>query len=63
MHEIGAAARDLHAIFYLDTTFDQAALPSFSYLFPTRDEDRFYRALLEQRQLHPDIWGEVVEYE
>jgi hypothetical protein len=63
MTEIAAAARDLHAVFYLDTTFDPAALPSVSDLFPTRDEDKFYGALLELRRLDPDTWGEVVEYE
>jgi hypothetical protein len=62
-HEIAAAARDLHAIFYLDDLFDSSGLPVAASLFPHREEDRFYGALLELKQRVPSIWGEIVEYE
>jgi hypothetical protein len=63
VHEISAAVRDLHAVFYLDEAFDPSELPSASYLFPSRDEDAFYGALLELRERAPEIWGAVVEYD
>ena len=31
--------------------------------FPGRDEDAYYGALLDQRDLAPKIWGAIVEYE
>jgi hypothetical protein len=49
-----AAARDLHAMFYLDELFDWSSLPVVAAsLFPDREEDRFYGALLELKQLGP----------
>jgi hypothetical protein len=63
MNEIAAAARDLHAVFYLDAAYDPSALPTVSDLFPTRNEDEFYGALLELRELNPETWGEIIEYE
>jgi hypothetical protein len=61
-NEIAAAARDLHAVFHLDEAFDVSGLPSAAALFPGREEDRFYDALLELRERAPEIWGSVVEY-
>lgn len=58
-----AAGRDLHAVFHLDEAFDVSGLPSAAALFPDREEDRFYDALLELRERLPKIWGSVVEYE
>jgi hypothetical protein len=63
VHEIAAAVRDLHAVFYLDKAFDTVGLPSASYLFPNRKEDPFYGALLGLRDLAPEIWGQIAEYD
>ena len=63
VHEISAAVRDLHAVFYLDKAFDTVGLPSASYLFPNRKEDPFYGALLGLRDLAPEIWGQIAEYD
>jgi len=62
-NEIAAAGRDLHAVFHLDEAFDMSGLPSAADLFPGREEDRFYDALLELRERAPEIWGSIVEYE
>ena len=61
-NEIASAARDLHAVFHLDEAFDVSGLPAAAELFPAREEDRFYDALLELRERAPEIWGSVVEY-
>jgi hypothetical protein len=63
VNEIAAAVRDLHAVFYLDAAFDLSELPSASYLFPGRQEDRFYGVLVELREWLPQVWGDIVEYD
>ncbi len=63
INEIGAAARDLHAIMYLDEAFDLSGLPTMANLFPNRNEDVFYGALLNARDQIPNIWGPIVEYQ
>jgi hypothetical protein len=63
IHEIGAAARDLDAIMYIDESFDLSGLPTMAKLFPSRKEDVFYGALLDARDQMPDIWGQIVDYE
>lgn len=66
-YEVNAASRDLHAIFVLDEGFDTNGLPEAKFLFPGKDEDPFYGALIEEKNIFRNFengnpWEEIVEY-
>lgn len=56
------AAVELDAMFFLKPDFDVARVPNKYELFPGPAEDSFYRALIESKRLHIDIFEPVVEY-
>ena len=61
-NEIGAAVLDLDAILFLDECFSIEGLPRATDLFPI-SEDKFYIALLEEKKRHPEVWGEIIDYQ
>jgi hypothetical protein len=65
--EINAASRDLHAILLLDEDFNTTGLPEAEFLFPNKNKDQFYGALIEEKNRfrgfeYGNPWEEIVEY-
>lgn len=61
-YRINAAACDIDAVFLVQDDFSLDGLPTADVLFPNRENDPFYNALLEEKARHPTLWRDVVEY-
>ena len=54
-----------HIVFKLKLhmPFDITGIPKPQELFPSPNEDLFYKELLEQKKNNPSIWGNIIEYD
>ncbi len=59
---INEAMADLDAILILDQDFDPSGIPSAPDLFPSRNDDPFYRVILEAKTQYPNELSDVVSY-
>ncbi len=61
-YERNIAVTDIDCVIELAHDFECSEMPRASYLFPSKDEDRFYGTLLELKARHPKLLNEIVEY-
>jgi hypothetical protein len=59
---INEAICHCHGILEITPDFDDGCLPTAAELFPSPDEDPFYRVALDFRRRNPGRYGDFVEY-
>lgn len=62
VEEFNNASTAIELIFEIDDEFDFSEIPTVRDLFPDRNEDLFYDMLLQMKDKHPEIYGDIPEY-
>jgi hypothetical protein len=63
-YNMNEAVCDLDFVMYLDPNFDRTAMLDVESLFPSRDDDPFYGAVLDLKSRYPSLepFSRLVEY-
>ena len=60
--ERNIAITDIDFVIYLHEDFNYEGIKTSEYMFPNREEDKFYDKLIELKKQHPELLSNIVEY-